>query len=70
MNIVVAQISEDEGLTVHHLYPEGEPGLIGDESQLIGQTEVRLQLSRAGEKVGLLGSVSAVPVLTVNEVLP
>jgi uncharacterized protein len=60
MNIVVAQISEDEGLSVHHLYPAGEPGLIGDESHLIGQTEVRLQASRAGEKVGLLGSVHAV----------
>ena len=60
MNIVVAQISEDEELSVHHLYPDGEPGLIGEESQLVGQTEVRLQASRAGEKVGLLGSVIAV----------
>jgi uncharacterized protein len=60
MNIVVAQISEDEGLSVHHLYPHGEPGLIGEESHLIGQTEVRLQASRAGEKVGLSGSVRAV----------
>jgi len=60
MNIVVAQISEDEELRIHHLYPDGEPGLIGEESHLIGQTEVRLQASRAGEKVGLVGSVSAV----------
>jgi DUF177 domain-containing protein len=60
MNIVVGQISEDEELRVHHLYPDGEPGLIGEESQLIGQTEVRLQASRAGEKVELLGSVTAV----------
>lgn len=60
MNIVVAQISEDEGLSVHHLYPDGEPGLIGEESHLIGRTEVRLQAIRAGEKVGLLGSVTAV----------
>ncbi|MEK6323462.1 MAG: DUF177 domain-containing protein [Acidobacteriota bacterium] len=60
MNIVVAQISEDEGLSIHHLYPDGEPGLIGEEGHLIGQTEVSLQASRAGEKVGLLGSVSAV----------
>jgi DUF177 domain-containing protein len=60
MNIVVGQISEDEELRVHHLYPDGEPGLIGEQSQLIGQTEVRLQASRAGEKVELLGSVTAV----------
>ena len=60
MNIVVAQISEDEGLNVHHLYPDGEPGLIGEESHLIGRTEVSLQASRAGEKVGLLGTITAV----------
>lgn len=59
MNIVVAQISEDEGLSVHHLYPDGELGLVGEEGHLIGQTEVSLQASRAVEKVGLLGTVNA-----------
>jgi uncharacterized protein len=60
MNIVVAQISEDEGLSVHHVYPDGELGLIGEEAYLIGQTKVSLEASRAGEKLGLLGSVRAV----------
>ena len=60
MNIVVAQISEDEGLSVRHLYPEGEPGLIGEEGRLIGQSELNLQALRAGDKVELIGSVKAV----------
>ena len=60
MNIVVAQISEDEGLIVHHLYPEGEPGLAVGEGHLIGPCELRLRATRADEKVELIGSVSVV----------
>lgn len=60
MNIVVAQISEDEGLTLHHVYPTGEPDLMADDVHLVGQTEVDLQASRAEEEVALLGSVRAV----------
>ena len=59
MNIVVAQISEDEGLTVHHLYPEGEPRLAGEEGSLIGRSELSLRATRADDKVELTGSVSA-----------
>ena len=60
MNIVVAQISEDEGLSLHHLYSEGEPGLVGDEGHLIGRSELNLRATRADDKVELIGSVSAV----------
>lgn len=60
MNIVVAQISEDEGLSVHHFYPEGEPHLAGEEVHLIGQCELVLRATRAEDKVELIGSVSAV----------
>lgn len=60
MNIVVAQISEDEGLSVHHLYADGEPGLLGEEGHLIGRSELNLQAARANDKVELIGSVSAV----------
>jgi uncharacterized protein len=60
MNIVVAQISEDEGLSIHHFYPEGEPGLAGEEVHLIGHCELVLQATRAEDKVELIGSVSAV----------
>jgi uncharacterized protein len=60
MNIVVAQISEDEGLSVHHVYPEGEPGLAGGEGHLIGPCELSLRATRADEKVELIGSVRVV----------
>jgi uncharacterized protein len=59
MNIVVSQIGEDEGLDVHHLYPEGEPRLLGGEGHLIGQCEVNLRATRAAEKVELIGGVIA-----------
>ena len=60
MNIVVAQISEDEGLSVHHLYQEGQPGLTVGEGHLIGQCELSLRATRADDKVELIGSLSAV----------
>ncbi len=60
MNIVVPQISEDEGLSVHHRYPEGEPGLVGEDGHLIGRSELNLQANRSGDKVELIGSVNAV----------
>ncbi|MEK6287945.1 MAG: DUF177 domain-containing protein [Acidobacteriota bacterium] len=59
MNIVVAQISEDEGLSVHHRYPAGELGLSGEDGYAIGQTEVSLRANRDAKKVALVGSVSA-----------
>lgn len=60
MNIVVAQISEDEGLNVHHLYPEGDPGLAGGEGHLIGQCALTLRATRSDDKVELIGGVSVV----------
>jgi len=59
MKIVVAQISEDEGLSLHHLYPEGEPGS-GVDGHLIGQSELSLRATRAREKVEIIGSINAV----------
>jgi uncharacterized protein len=59
MNIVVAEINEDEGLDVHHLYPKGEPRLAGEEGSLIGRSELSLRATRADDKVELTGSVSA-----------
>jgi uncharacterized protein len=58
MEIQVAQISEDEGLDIRHLYPAGEP-VLGEDARLIGQTEIDLQATRAGEKVELVGSLRA-----------
>jgi uncharacterized protein len=60
MNIVVAHISEDEGLTINHLYPEGEPDLKSYDTRLIGGAELNLQATRAGDEVELVGEVTAV----------
>jgi len=60
MNIVVAQISEDEGLNVRHRYPEGAPGLAGGVGLLTGQCELTLRATRADDKVELEGAVTAV----------
>ena len=60
MNVNVAQISEDEGLNIHHLYAEGEPGLSGDDSRLAGRTSLDMQATRAGQQVRLAGSISAI----------
>jgi uncharacterized protein len=60
MKIVVAQISEDEGVSIHHLYEDGEPALLGDDVHLVGQSEVNLRASRAAKKVELIGNVTAV----------
>ncbi|HWO02075.1 MAG TPA: DUF177 domain-containing protein [Blastocatellia bacterium] len=59
MNINVAQVSEDEGLTIHHLYPEGEPALRGHDNRLIGRSKLNLEAALEGEKVQLVGMVSA-----------
>lgn len=60
MNIVVAQISEDEGLDVHHLYPKGDPNLGGEDGHLIGECSLDLRATRVDDKVDLIGSVSTV----------
>jgi uncharacterized protein len=59
MNINVAQVSEDEGLTIHHLYPEGEPALRGYDNRLAGRPELNLKATRTGGKVQLTGTVRA-----------
>ena len=59
MNINVSQISEDEGLDIHHLYTEGEPDLGSDYSRLTGRPELDLQATRAGDEVRLVGNLKA-----------
>jgi uncharacterized protein len=60
MNVAVAKISEDEGLNLQYVYPDGEPALAGGEASLIGRCELNLRATRAGEEVELIGSVNAV----------
>lgn len=59
MMIHIAQISEDEGLNIQHLYPAGEPALSGGECRLAGRSELDLQATRAGREVNLVGRVTA-----------
>jgi uncharacterized protein len=59
MNIVVAQISEDEGLSLEYAYPEGEPALAGEDTILIGRCQLNLQATRSGKEVELIGTVNA-----------
>ena len=59
MNINVAQVSEDEGLTIQHLYPEGQPALRGHDNRLTGRPELTLQVARTGREVQLEGSLHA-----------
>jgi uncharacterized protein len=59
MNIVVAKISEEEGLSLQYVYPEGEPALVGEEAGLIGRCELNLRATRAGDEVELIGSLNA-----------
>jgi uncharacterized protein len=59
MKIIVAQISEDEGLNLRHVYPEGEPGLGEEDTRLVGSPELNLQATRAGQRVRLVGNLAA-----------
>lgn len=59
MNINVAQVSEDEGLTIHHFYPEGEPALRGYDNRLTGRPELNLKAARNKHEVQLTGKLKA-----------
>jgi uncharacterized protein len=60
MNIVAAQISENDGLSLQYFYPEDEPALVGGDANLVGRCEVNLRATREGDEVELIGSVNAV----------
>jgi uncharacterized protein len=60
MNIVVDQISADEGLSIHHLYPKSDPCLASGGDHSLGQCELHLRATRAGDKVELVGNISVV----------
>ena len=59
MIIVVGQISEEEGLRIHHLYPEGEPHLEETDSRIKGRPDLCLLATRADDEVQLEGSLKA-----------
>lgn len=59
MKISVAQIDEDEGLRLRHIYGEGEPALEVEDSRLTGRAELDLSANRDGARVKLVGNVKA-----------
>ncbi|HEX8089690.1 MAG TPA: DUF177 domain-containing protein [Blastocatellia bacterium] len=59
MKISISKISEDEGLNIHHLYPDGEPDLSGGDARLVGRPELDLQATRAGDEVRVVGHLKA-----------
>ncbi|MCI0488753.1 MAG: DUF177 domain-containing protein [Blastocatellia bacterium] len=59
MIINVNQIVEDKGLTIHHLYPEGEPDLASEDSRIAGRSILDLRIAREGDRVKIRGSISS-----------
>ena len=58
MKINVAQIREDDGLTIRHSFGEGEPAL-GEDIRLLGPTELTAKLAREGDRVTINGEIDA-----------
>jgi uncharacterized protein len=59
MDVNVSQISDYEGLTIDHVYGEGEPELTGEESLIVGRPALKLHADRDGDRVRVKGSLSA-----------
>jgi uncharacterized protein len=59
MEINISQIDEYDGLSVEHLYPEGEPDLEDPDSQLLDRTALQFRATRKGEEVLLRGNLKA-----------
>ena len=59
MDVNVSQISEFDGLTIQHVYADGKPELRGEDSRIVGRPALKLYATREGEKVRLVGSLSA-----------
>lgn len=57
MIINVSQITEDEGLSVEHLYPEGEPELRSEDRRILGRPVFAAKVTRKGTQVRLAGTV-------------
>jgi uncharacterized protein len=59
MKIEVNQISEVDGLTVHHVYPKGEPDLVSEDVFLSVPSDITIRAERKGEEVELAGHLEA-----------
>jgi len=59
MKIYVSQISEDEGLDIHHVFPENEPTLRGKVGLIVGASSIDARATRSGDELRLTGSVAS-----------
>ena len=59
MKIYVSQISEDEGLDIHHAFAEREPKLRGRDGQILGRSVIDARATRSGDQLRLTGTVVA-----------
>jgi len=59
MKIYVSQVSEDEGLDIHYVFPEHEPKLRGRDGQIVGASSIDARATRSGDQLRLTGSVVA-----------
>jgi uncharacterized protein len=59
MKIHVSQISEDEGLDIHQVFPEHEPKLRGKDGQIFGRCSLDARATRSADELRLTGRVVA-----------
>jgi len=57
MLINLEQIRKDEGLSIHHVYADGELSLQSDATRIVGRPSMRLVASRSGDELRLVGDV-------------
>ena len=59
MIINVSQITEEDGLKVEHLYPEGQPALGTEDIYVFDRPALKFEATRDGVKLRLAGTLSA-----------
>jgi uncharacterized protein len=57
MKIYVSQISEDEGLDIHHVFAEHEPRLRGKAGVIVAGSLIDARATRCGDELRLTGTV-------------
>jgi len=59
MKIYVSQISEEDGLDIHQVFPEHEPRLRGKDGLILGTCSIDARGSRSADQLRLTGRVVA-----------
>jgi uncharacterized protein len=59
MKIHVSHVSEEDGLEIHHLFADQNPGLQSPDCRIVGRPSIDAFASRSGSELNLQGSVTA-----------